>query len=55
MKESLIKKKYAPMENGTGGFEILKLAIQKSGRLYEDSVKLLKDCGIDIRNGHNRL
>lgn len=33
----------------------LKIAIQKSGRLYEDSVKLLKDCGIDIRNGINKL
>lgn len=28
----------------------LKLAIQKSGRLHEDSVKLLKECGIDISN-----
>ncbi|ANI88718.1 ATP phosphoribosyltransferase [Arachidicoccus ginsenosidimutans] len=28
----------------------LKLAIQKSGRLYDDSVKLLKECGIDINN-----
>jgi ATP phosphoribosyltransferase len=33
----------------------LKIAIQKSGRLYEDSVKLLKDCGIDMKNGINRL
>lgn len=29
---------------------VLKLAIQKSGRLHEDSVKLLKECGIDINN-----
>ncbi|HEY0299502.1 MAG TPA: ATP phosphoribosyltransferase [Arachidicoccus sp.] len=29
---------------------VLKLAIQKSGRLYDDSVKLLKECGIDINN-----
>lgn len=28
----------------------LRLAIQKSGRLHEDSVKLLKECGIDISN-----
>ncbi|MDE1191540.1 MAG: ATP phosphoribosyltransferase [Arachidicoccus sp.] len=28
----------------------LKLAIQKSGRLHDDSVKLLKECGIDITN-----
>ncbi len=33
----------------------LKLAIQKSGRLHDDSMKLLKDCGIDIKNGVNRL
>jgi ATP phosphoribosyltransferase len=33
----------------------LKLAIQKSGRLHDDSVKLLKECGIDISNGVNKL
>ncbi len=33
----------------------LKIAIQKSGRLYEDSIKMLKDCGIDIKNGINQL
>jgi ATP phosphoribosyltransferase len=33
----------------------LKLAIQKSGRLYDDSVRLLKECGIDISNGVNKL
>jgi len=33
----------------------LKIAIQKSGRLYEDSLKLLKDCGIDFKNGINKL
>lgn len=33
----------------------LKLAIQKSGRLHEDSIELLKDCGIAIKNGHNHL
>jgi ATP phosphoribosyltransferase len=33
----------------------LKIAIQKSGRLNEDSVKLLKDCGIDMKNGLNKL
>lgn len=33
----------------------LKLAIQKSGRLYEDSMRLLKECGIDISNGVNKL
>jgi ATP phosphoribosyltransferase len=33
----------------------LKLAIQKSGRLSEDSIKLLNDCGIAIKNGGNLL
>jgi ATP phosphoribosyltransferase len=33
----------------------IKVAIQKSGRLYDDSVKLLKDCGIDLKNGVNKL
>jgi ATP phosphoribosyltransferase len=33
----------------------IKIAIQKSGRLYDDSVKLLKDCGIDLKNGVNKL
>ncbi len=33
----------------------LTIAIQKSGRLYEDSVKLLKDCGIGLKNGVNKL
>jgi len=33
----------------------LKIAIQKSGRLHEDSLKLLKDCGIDVNNGHDQL
>jgi ATP phosphoribosyltransferase len=33
----------------------LKIAIQKSGRLYDDSLQLLKDCGIDLKNGINKL
>ncbi len=33
----------------------LKIAIQKSGRLHEDSIRLLKECGIDISNGGNKL
>ncbi len=39
------------MENKT----VLRIAVQKSGRLYEDSVKLLKECGIDLRNVKDRL
>ncbi|HLR49632.1 MAG TPA: ATP phosphoribosyltransferase [Candidatus Sphingobacterium stercoripullorum] len=33
----------------------LKIAIQKSGRLNEDSLKLLKSCGIAIDNGKDQL
>ncbi len=33
----------------------LKIAIQKSGRLYEDSIKLLKDCSIEINIGIDKL
>lgn len=34
---------------------ILKIAIQKSGRLYDDSIQLLKDSGISIYNGNDQL
>jgi ATP phosphoribosyltransferase len=33
----------------------LRLAIQKSGRLHDDSMRLLKECGIDVSNGVNKL
>lgn len=33
----------------------LKIAIQKSGRLNEDSLRLLKSCGISIENGKDQL
>lgn len=33
----------------------LKIAIQKSGRLNEDSLKILKECGISIDNGRDQL
>jgi ATP phosphoribosyltransferase len=33
----------------------LRIAIQKSGRLFDDSLKLLNDCGIDLKNGINKL
>ena len=33
----------------------LKIAIQKSGRLNQDSLQLLKDCGIVINNGNDQL
>ena len=34
---------------------ILKIAIQKSGRLNEESLQILKDCGISINNGNDQL
>jgi ATP phosphoribosyltransferase len=34
---------------------ILRIAIQKSGRLNQDSLQLLKDCGISIDNGKDQL
>lgn len=33
----------------------LKIAIQKSGRLHDDSVQLLKECGISIDNSKGQL
>lgn len=33
----------------------LKLAIQKSGRLLDDSMQLLRECGISIDNGRDQL
>jgi ATP phosphoribosyltransferase len=33
----------------------LKIAIQKSGRLNEDSLRIIKDCGISIDNGKDQL
>jgi ATP phosphoribosyltransferase len=35
--------------------ERLKIAIQKSGRLHDDSIKLLKEAGISINNGKDQL
>ena len=34
---------------------MIRIAIQKSGRLNEDSLKLLKSCGISIDNGKDQL
>jgi ATP phosphoribosyltransferase len=51
-------KQYTPLsEIGGGNAEPskLRIAIQKSGRLYEDSVKLLNECGIELRNVKDRL
>ena len=34
---------------------VIRIAIQKSGRLFDDSVSLLKECGIELRNVKDRL
>ena len=33
----------------------IRIAVQKSGRLNADSLKILKDCGISIDNGKDQL
>ncbi|NAY91006.1 ATP phosphoribosyltransferase [Muricauda sp. JGD-17] len=33
----------------------IRIAVQKSGRLNEDSLRILKDCGISIDNGKDQL
>lgn len=35
--------------------DTIKIAVQKSGRLNEDSLQILKDCGISIDNGRDQL
>lgn len=35
--------------------ETLRIAVQKSGRLYDGFMKLLKECGIEVSNGNNQL
>ena len=53
------EKKYTPLSELSGGNSDkpakLRIAIQKSGRLYDDSVKLLNECGIELRNVKDRL
>ena len=46
--QTIIKQKNLKMST-------LKIAIQKSGRLNEDSIQILKDCGISINNGNDQL
>jgi ATP phosphoribosyltransferase len=33
----------------------LKIAVQKSGRLHDSSIKIIKECGLTIDNGSNKL
>jgi ATP phosphoribosyltransferase len=46
---------FMTMSNQMNTTPRLRLAIQKSGRLNDDSMRLLKECGIDISNGMNQL
>ncbi len=51
-------KKYTPLSEISGSAAVgtkLRIAIQKSGRLYDESVKLLNECGIELRNVKDRL
>jgi ATP phosphoribosyltransferase len=41
---------FQKMNNNT-----LRIAIQKGGRLHEESVQLLRNCGIELNNGVNKL
>ena len=34
---------------------MLKIAVQKSGRLHDHSLQLLKECGIELNNGNRQL
>ncbi|MEO7960147.1 MAG: ATP phosphoribosyltransferase [Ginsengibacter sp.] len=34
---------------------MLKIAVQKSGRLYDHSLQLLNECGIELNNGNRQL
>ncbi len=50
--------KFTPLSEISGGGSTqtkLRIAIQKSGRLYDESVKLLNECGIELRNVKDRL
>lgn len=55
MENLFIRKNYSPAVEAAGRGSVLRIAIQKSGRLYDDSVKLLSECGIDLRNVKDRL
>ena len=35
--------------------DVLRIAVQKKGRLSEDSLKLIKECGIKVNNGTGKL
>ena len=45
----LLLQQYKKME------KTLKIAIQKKGRLNEESIQLLKQCGVKFNNGRDQL
>jgi len=45
--------KQTTQNSSSPGVDNLKIAVQKSGRLFEGSMQLLKECGIEISNGNN--
>lgn len=51
----MLSKKPATKKAAANNEEKLRIAVQKSGRLNEGSMKLLKECGIDVPNGNNQL
>lgn len=60
----LFNNMFSPLGNSSGllffntlifNMDRIKIAIQKSGRLNEDSLQILKDCGISIDNGRDQL
>lgn len=50
-KTKIMNSQISITENGSN----LKIAVQKSGRLHDGSLQLLKECGIDVSNGNNQL
>lgn len=55
MNSTTIERPLPPLVNGGAPSNRITIAIQRSGRLFDDSVKLLKDCGIELKNGLNKL
>ena len=55
MISTTFRRPLSPISQEGAASRRLTIAIQKSGRLFDDSVKLLKDCGIELKNGLNKL
>jgi ATP phosphoribosyltransferase len=48
-------KRWQKMAKAQKKIKMLKIAIQKSGRLHDQSLQLLKECGIELNNGNRQL